>query len=190
MVSDEVAERHFVCDLSACKGACCVSGDAGAPLSKEELPILERIWPEVAPYLDEAHRKAVEEEGVWTEFGPEDYVTPLRDGEECAYVYYENETALCAIEKAWRDGKIDFQKPLSCHLYPIRVSSFAFLEVEALNYHQWDICGPACDLGVKLKVPIYKFLKEPLIRAYGVEFFEKLEYAIQHGESVDELELE
>lgn len=186
LVSDDVAEQHFVCDLNACKGACCVGGDAGAPLLDSELPILERIWPEVAPYLDEEHRAAVESQGKWVKDDWGHLVTPLRDGEECAYVYFENGIALCAIEKAWRDGKVDWPKPISCHLYPIRVSQFDFLEVEALNYHQWEICDPACDLGKKLQVPIYKFLKEPLIRAYGKDFYAALELAIETGESVDE----
>lgn len=190
LVSDDVAEQQFVCDLAACKGACCVGGDAGAPLKQSELAILERIWPEVAPYLDHAHRAAIETQGTWVQEEDGDFVTPLRDGEECAYVYFEEGIALCAIEKAWQDGKISYQKPISCHLYPIRVSQFDFIEVEALNYHQWEICEPACTLGQSLKVPVYKFLKGPLVRAYGEDFYAALELAIETGESVDEVEFE
>lgn len=179
LISEDLAEVEFVCNLTACKGQCCVSGDAGAPLKKEELPILEEIWPLVKPYLDEEHQQAVEQEGVWVEDIDGEYVTPLRDGKECAYVVFEEGYALCGIEKAFRDGKIDWPKPISCHLYPVRVHAFKNLKMEALNYDRWEICNPACDHGKKLGVPVYKFLKEPLIRAFGEKFYHRLSEAIE-----------
>lgn len=175
LLSRDIFEKQFVCDLNACKGACCVKGDAGAPLEKEELKQLEKAYPKVKPYMRKEGIEAVEKQGKHTvdSFDGE-HVTPLVNNAECAYVYFdENNKALCAIEKAWKEGKTDFRKPVSCHLYPIRIQKYR--DFEAVNYDRWDICDPACSLGSKLRVPVYKFTQEALIRKYGKEWFAKLE---------------
>lgn len=175
LISEDIREKRFVCDLSACKGACCVEGDAGAPLDEEEAHILDEIWPHVKPYLSKKSRKAIKEQGKWVQDKWGEYETPLLEGKECAYVIFEHGMALCGIEKAHREGKIDFMKPISCHLYPIRVNHNKTMEVDHLNYDRWDICKPACAHGEKLEVPVYKFLKAPLIRKYGEAWYDKLE---------------
>jgi len=170
LVSEEILEKKFVCDLSACKGACCVQGDAGAPLNNDELGILEEEYANIKDFLREEGRQAIAEEGVYTIDSDGDIVTPLINGKECAYTLFEKDgTASCGIEKAWKAGKTSFRKPISCHLYPIRVSNQT--QYEALNYHAWEICKPACSCGESLKVPVYRFLKDSLIRAYGKEWY-------------------
>ncbi len=171
-ISDEIADEFFVCDLHKCKGACCVEGDMGAPLLFEELDIMEKIYPLVKPYLPESGVKAIEKQGEWLIDEDNDYSTPLVEKKHCAYTIFENGTAKCGIEKAFLDGKIDFRKPVSCHLYPIRVSEYE--QFEALNYSRWEICSPACVLGRELKVEIYKFLEAPLVRKYGQAWYEEL----------------
>jgi hypothetical protein len=165
-----------------------VEGDAGAPLEEEELTILKEVYPEVAPYLSPESRTEILRQGLWTEDWEGEYETPLVKGKECAYVIVENEVALCGIEKAYRDGKITWPKPISCHLYPVRVKKLHSIEVEALNYDTWSICLPACANGKKLKVPLYRFLREPLTRKFGekfyrqmVEIFEAMEAAERSG---------
>lgn len=176
LISELLLERKFVCDLNACKGACCVEGDAGAPLEKEELAELKRIWKKVKPYLRKEGIRAIEKEGLYTVDTDGDYVTPLVDNKECAYVVFDEKgIAKCGIEHAWKEGKISFRKPISCHLYPIRISKLA--DMEALNYSQWHICEPACECGKKLDVKVYRFLREALIRKYGEEWFAQLEAA-------------
>lgn len=175
LISEDVFEKKFVCDLSACKGECCVSGDSGAPLNKKELKILDKIYPEVRPYMNSKGVAAVEKHGSYVLDSDGDYTTTLvADGEECAFVYFdEHNIAKCAIEKAYLDGKIDWKKPISCHLYPIRISEYR--DYDAVNYHSWHICKPACDCGSQLDVPVFKFLKEPLIRRYGEDWYHELE---------------
>jgi len=174
LLSSEVFEKKFVCDLAACKGACCVEGEYGAPLAKEELKTMEDIYEKVAPYLSENGRKAIEEQGTHVTDPDGDHVTPLIDGKECAFTTFDDDgVAKCGIEQAHRDGAIDFYKPISCHLYPIRVTKLK--DFEAVNYHQWHICAPACDCGQKLEVPVYKFLKEPLVRKYGKAWYDEME---------------
>ncbi|MEM7035660.1 MAG: DUF3109 family protein [Bacteroidota bacterium] len=174
LVSDELRTVHFVCDLAACKGACCVEGDAGAPLDPSEKKILEDIYPEVFPYLPPVSRRAIREQGPWTEDIPGMPETPLINDKECAYVVFEEGTAMCAIEMAHRDGKIDWPKPISCHLYPVRLSKLGNVDVEAVNYETWDICEAACTLGKSVKMPLYKFLRQPLTRKFGAEFYAEL----------------
>ncbi len=174
LISEEVFSEEFVCNLSKCKGACCVEGDIGAPLDKAEAKILEDIYDKVKPYLTEEGIKAIEQKGKW-EIDPADneYVTPMVEDRECAYVTFdENGITKCGIEKAYEDGAVDWQKPISCHLYPIRVSEYSTFT--ALNYHRWPICNDACTLGKELQVPVYKFLKTPIIRKYGEEFYTTL----------------
>ena len=178
LVSEDILEKKFVCDLNACKGACCVQGDAGAPLSEEETGILEEEYENFKAYIRPEGREAVSREGAFTIDSDGDLVTPLVGNKECAYTIFDsNGIASCGIEKAWLDGKTSFRKPISCHLYPIRVKKL--VDIEALNYHSWDICKPACQCGSRLEVPVYRFLKDALIRAYGDVWFEQLEEIAQ-----------
>ena len=174
LISEDIFSEEFVCNLSKCKGACCVEGDIGAPLNKEETVILDRIFEQVKPYLRKEGVEAIEAQGAWViDPNDGDYVTPMVEGRECAYVIFDDKgITKCGIEKAYEDGAVDWQKPISCHLYPIRVDEYRTFT--ALNYHKWDICSDACTLGRELQVPIYKFVKTPLIRKYGEEFYETL----------------
>lgn len=175
LISEDVLERKFVCDLNACKGACCVAGDSGAPLDKEELSVLDSVLEKVKPYMTKKGIKAVEKQGAWEVDSDGDYTTTLvSEGAECAFVYFnEDKVACCAIEKAWSEKKTDWQKPISCHLYPVRITRYK--NYDAVNYHRWDVCKAACDCGTKLDVPVYKFLKAPLIRKYGKDWYRRLE---------------
>lgn len=174
LISEEIFSEEFVCNISKCKGQCCIDGDAGAPLLKEELPILDEIYPKVKPFLSEQGILAIEKNGRY-EIDPLDgeFVTPLINGGACAYVIEDEKgNTKCGIEKAYEQGVIGWQKPISCHLYPIRITEYK--EFSAVNYHHWEICSDACQLGKELKVPVYQFLKTPLIRKYGTEFYENL----------------
>lgn len=174
LVSEVLFEKKFLCDLEACKGACCVQGDAGAPLEKDEVIFLKQNLEKIKPYLRKEGIKAIEKEGTSVLDREGDAVTTLVEGAECAYTVFDKSgTASCGIEKAWEAGKIDFQKPISCHLYPIRVSKIA--SMEALNYSKWDICDPACKLGEQKGLKVYRFLKNALIRKYGQAYFNILE---------------
>lgn len=177
LISEDLFEEEFVCNLSKCKGACCVEGDIGAPLEKEEAAILDSIYEKIKPYLTADGIEAIEQKGTW-EIDPSDgdYVTPMVGNRDCVYVTFDdNGITKCGIEKAYEDGAIDWQKPISCHLYPIRVQQYS--SFEALNYHEWHICSDACALGKELQVPVYKFLKTPLIRKYGESFYQTLSEA-------------
>ena len=174
VVSTQIFDQKFVCDLNACKGACCIKGDAGAPLTLEEVDILEESLDQIKPYLRDEGIKAIDEQGVFYMDQDNEPVTTLVNDAECAFVFFDEKgITKCGIEQAHKEGKIDFKKPISCHLYPIRTKVFD--DFTALNYDKWDICAPACDCGSKLDIPVFKFLKEPLIRAYGEEFFKELE---------------
>ncbi|MES2680799.1 MAG: DUF3109 family protein [Bacteroidota bacterium] len=175
LISEDLLEKKFVCDLNACKGACCVAGDSGAPLDEEELPILDSILEKVKPFMVKNGIAAIEKNGAYVIDGDGDYTTTLvREGAECAFVFFdETNTAKCAIEKAFNEGVISWKKPMSCHLYPVRITKHK--GYDAVNYSKWDICKPACECGKKLDVPVYRFLKEPLIRKYGKNWFKQLE---------------
>lgn len=175
VVSSEIFEQRFCCNLPRCLGMCCVHGDSGAPLTPNEAITIEQIIDRVKPYMTTKGIAAIQEQGVALTDSDGDLVTPLIDGKECAFTVFENGIATCAIEKAWNDGKIDFQKPISCHLYPIRIKEYS--NFTAINYHQWEVCAPARELGKHLNLPVYKFLKDALIRAYGNEFYSHLEEA-------------
>ncbi len=173
ILSDDVREQFFVCDLEKCKGACCVEGDLGAPLLESELETMKEIYPAVAPYLSREGRAEIERQGTYVLDEDGEYSTPTIDGRECAYAIYDTKGILkCGIEQAYNDGKVDFKKPVSCHLYPIRITKYS--EYEAVNYDRWHICSPACSLGRELSVPVYKFLKEALIRKYGKDWYDRL----------------
>ncbi len=176
LVSEDILEKKFVCDLLSCKGACCVEGASGAPLEQDEIKILEEIFEEVKPYMDKDGIKAIEKQGFYVIDEDGDFTTPLIKGAQCAFVYFdEKKIAKCAIEKANKEGKVSFQKPISCHLYPIRITKTK--TYEALNYHKWKLCAPACKNGDALGVRVYEFLKAPLIRKYGEQWYEKIEQA-------------
>jgi hypothetical protein len=174
IISTEIFSKNFVCDLSACKGACCVEGDAGAPLSIEEVDIIEEEIESYKPYMRKEGIEAVEKSGVFYMDIDNEPVTTLVNSSECAFVYFDrNGITKCAIEKAYREGKTTFQKPISCHLYPIRIKKYE--KFTAINYHTWQICEPACACGDQLEVSVYKFLKDPLIRAFGADFYKELQ---------------
>lgn len=173
LVSEEILEEAFVCDLKACRGACCVEGSAGAPLEDSETAILDEVFPDVRPYLRPEGVRAIEEQGTFVRGTDGGWETPLVDGKECAYVVFENGIAHCGLERANASGAISWKKPVSCHLYPVRVREYS--QITAVNYHQWHICDPACRLGSSLKVPVYIFVKEALIRKFGAQWYANLE---------------
>lgn len=180
--SDDIIDHHFVCDLLKCKGACCVEGDLGAPLEEEELTQVENAFPAVEKYLTPEGKAAIKEQGLYIFDEDGEFSTPTVDGKECAYAFYDPKGILkCGMEKAWLEGESKFRKPISCHLYPIRVQNYA--KYKALNYDRWSICSPACSNGEALKVPIYKFLKEPLIRKFGAEWYAELETEVAKREA-------
>lgn len=182
LISYDVVEEQFMCNLEACKGACCWEGDFGAPLETEELHTLENIYELIKDYLSPEGRAVIEAEGTYAYFkGQKDYGTPLIANGACAYMTYDEKgVATCGIEQAYNDQKIDFRKPISCHLYPIRVQKEKKTDFEALNYDRWDICSAACEKGKAHKMPVYKFAKSALIRKYGADFYEELEAAASY----------
>lgn len=174
IVSEDILEKNFICNLSACKGACCIEGDSGAPITKDELEILEAELENIKPYLTAVSLEAIKTQNFWEKDTDGDLVTTCLPTGECNFSLRDEAGMLkCGIEQAYRDGKASIQKPLSCHLYPIRISNVG--EFEALNYHRWDICKPACKLGEEHQVPVYQFLKEPLIRKFGADWFNELD---------------
>lgn len=182
LISDEIISEQFVCDLDKCKGDCCVDGDAGAPLENEELKNLAEVYDQVQPYLTKEGISEIEKTGKYLydqEFG---WVTPTIANGMCAYGNVDkNGIVKCGIEEAYNDGKITWKKPISCHLFPIRIKKSK--KGDLVNYEpREDLCSAACVLGKKLKVPVYQFLKEPIIRKYGEEFFEALEATAKHTE--------
>ena len=180
IVSDDIADKFFVCHIEKCKGACCIEGDLGAPLEVDELAILEQIYQDIEPYLSVEGRAAVVEQGLYVRDFEGDFSTPTIKNRECAYAIYDKQRNLkCGIEQAYLDGKSSFRKPISCHLYPIRTKKYG--DFEALNYNRWDICSPACSFGEHLGVPLYKFLKEPLIRKYGESWYQELVAQIENN---------
>lgn len=173
LVSEEILQNDFVCNLSACKGACCVEGDAGAPLTEAETQKLKEIYPKVKPFLRKQGVEAIEQQGAFVVGDDGEFETTLIDGKDCAYVIFDKKTALCGIEQAYNQGEVDWKKPVSCHLYPVRVKDFS--EFQAVNYDRWEICDDACTLGASLEVPVYKFVKEALIRKFGKDWYSELE---------------
>lgn len=173
LVSEELFEEYFCCDLAACKGICCVEGDSGAPLEIEEVEEIENSLEIIKKYMSTEGIDAVEEQGIFEIDEDGDLTTTLIGGAECAYSITENGITLCAIEKAFRAGELDFKKPISCHLYPIRVTKFSN-DTVGLNYHRWPICGSAVKCGTANKIKVYQSLKEPIIRAFGETFYQYL----------------
>jgi hypothetical protein len=178
IVSSELLTSHFTCNLKACKGACCVMGDSGAPLEDDEVEILKEIYPKLKPFLREESIATIDKQGTSVVDFENDKVTPLNNGKECAYTLFKNGIALCGIEKAYNEGVISFRKPLSCHLYPVRIKKYK--ASDAVNYDRWDICKPAITLGENLKMPVYRFVKDALGRKYGEEWFNLLDTAARN----------
>jgi len=174
IVSEDIIEKDFVCNLNACKGECCIAGEAGAPLDEDETKIMSRIYDDVKPFLRPEGIAAIEAQGTHIETELGDLETPLVNGKECAYVTFNDKGwASCGIEDAYNAGKTDWHKPISCHLYPVRVQKYS--SFAAVNYHRWPICDDACTLGQELKVPVYKFTKAALVRKFGEEWYTELE---------------
>ena len=176
IVSLDLLRECFACDLSRCKGICCVEGNAGAPLEIEEVATLEAQYETYKPYMTPEGIAAVERQGFMVVDDEGDYTTPLVGDAECAYSYTENGVTLCAVERAFREGRCSFRKPISCHLYPIRVVRFSNGSL-GLNYHRWEVCRPAVECGRRLGIPVYKALREPIVRRFGEEFYRALEAA-------------
>lgn len=179
LVHEDVLKQEFVCNLNKCKGICCVEGDSGAPLEHHEKLILEEIYPKIKHLLAPKGIEAIEQFGTSVTDYDGDLTTTCVDGnKECAYVTFENGITKCAIEKAYEQGLVDWKKPISCHLYPIRITKYP--EFDALNYDRWHICHDACSFGRELNVKVFEFLKEPLIRKYGEQWYNELEVVAQN----------
>lgn len=173
ILSDEIFEENFICDLCKCKGQCCVDGESGAPLTQEEYEAIKEILPEIWNDLSQAARELIAKQGIAYVDTDGELVTSIINGEECVFTYFDAEgICKCAIDNAYREGRIDVQKPISCHLYPIRIKEYS--DFTAVNYHRWSVCKPAVKLGKKEGVKIYEFLKEPLIRKFGVEWYDEV----------------
>ncbi|MES2892593.1 MAG: DUF3109 family protein [Bacteroidota bacterium] len=182
LVSDEIIEDQFVCDLNKCKGGCCVDGDAGAPIAKAERKHLDEVYDAVLPYLNQESRDELKRQGKYVydkEFG---WVTPTIDSKVCVYGIVDKKGIVkCGIEQAYNDGKVSWKKPISCHLFPIRIQQSRDKKTDYVNYEpREDLCSAACTLGKQLKIPVYVFLKEALVRKYGTEFYETLEATAKH----------
>ena len=182
VVSFELFEQQFCCDLAICRGECCIEGDSGAPLEDDEVDKLQEILPLVWDDLSEASKEIINKQGVAYEDEDGDMVTSIVHGRECVFTYTdESGICKCAIEKAHREGKTDFYKPISCHLYPVRLAEYKAFT--AVNYHRWQVCACAEQLGHKLTIPVYKFLKTPLIRKFGEEWYNELDEAAKAYEA-------
>ncbi len=182
LLSDQILKEQFVCDLSKCKGACCVDGDAGAPLEKSELKEIDKVFEHVLPYLDTTSKSEIDRQGRYVYDKEYGWVTPTINSKVCVYGIIDKEGIVkCGIEQAYLDGKIKWKKPLSCHLFPIIVKKSNDGISEFANYEpREDNCKAACVLGKKLKVPVYEFLKEPLVRKFGHKFYDSLDATAKH----------
>ncbi len=172
VVSRDIIEQKFVCDLKVCKGNCCVYGDSGAPMEQQEIDQIRDNFDQIAPFMQAEGIKSIKKQGFAVKDNDGEWTTPLIDDNECAYCYFDNGIARCAIEKAFQEGKINFRKPISCWLYPIRIARYNSLT--ALMYHRWNICQSGVVCGSKLGIPLYVFLKEPLIVKFGNEWYNEL----------------
>ncbi len=182
LVSETVIKEAFACNLSACKGACCVEGDYGAPLTNKEVVTLGQLLEDIFPYLPQKSREVIREQGFSKPQDEGDGVeTELMADGACVFMGRDElGITFCGIEKAYNAGDIDFKKPVSCHLYPIRINKNKFTGFEAMNYDQWDICSPACDNGQKKGIKVFEFAKDAIIRKYGEEFYDELSAAAEH----------
>lgn len=173
LISDDLFEEQFICDLCKCKGQCCVDGESGAPLTREEHDLIQSILPEIWDDLSPKAQELITRQGIAYNDTDGELVTSIVNGEECVFIYFdENGICKCAIDTAYREGRIPVQKPISCHLYPIRLTDYP--DFTAVNYHRWSVCRPAVKLGRKEGVPLYRFLREPLIRRFGESWYNKV----------------
>ena len=172
IISLDLLEKKFICDLPRCNGNCCRYGDSGAPLTSAEVKILEDLKDEIMPYLRDEGKKAIAEKGTSLKDFEGDMVTPLIGTDECAYTVLEGNIYMCGIERAWSDGKIHFRKPVSCHLFPVRIKQYS--EFRAVNYEEWSICLPAVEKGRKEGKYAYQFLKDPIIRVLGEDVYDQI----------------
>ena len=173
ILSDEIFEENFICDLCKCKGQCCVDGDSGAPLSRKEYHEINEILPEIWDDLTPKAQEVINKQGIAYNDYDGELVTSIIDGKECVFAFYdENGVCKCAIDNAYREGRISTPKPISCHLYPIRLKEYE--EFTAVNYHRWSVCEPAVELGNRQSIPIFRFLKEPLIRKFGEDWYSEV----------------
>ena len=185
IVSLDVVTKRFVCDLKKCKGACCIEGDGGAPLEDVEADKIAEYLPDILPYLSKQSIETIAQKGIYEIDEDGDKLTVLNPGLECSYSIVENGIMFCGIEKAFNDGKIPFRKPISCYLYPIRLTKYTAFE--AVNYHTWSICKHAREKGKKDNVKVYEFLKAPLIEKFGQEWYENLEKVIADNDGFEKL---
>jgi hypothetical protein len=172
LVSLDLLEENFTCDLRQCRGACCVLGDSGAPLLDDEVEKLKIIYHDIRKFLRPEAREVIEKKGIYYIDADGEPVTQLNNGKECVFTLFEKGIARCGIEKAFEEGETDFRKPVSCHLYPVRIRKYK--DFTAVNYDKWSICGPAILLGNRKKIPVYRFAKDALIRRFGGEWFKEL----------------
>lgn len=174
IISLDIFEKHFLCDLNSCKGACCVKGDSGAPLTNKEISIIEANIDLIKPNMRKEGIDEIDKNGIFYIDDENEPVTNLINNEECAFVYFDkNKVARCSIEKTYRDKRINFIKPISCHLYPIRVKKLN--SYQAINYNKWDICKSAIKCGIAKKVKVFSFLKDAIIRMWGLDFYKQIE---------------
>lgn len=179
IISRDILEKDFLCDLQKCKGACCIEGDSGAPVTPEEVILIEKIYPQLKKYLPEKHLNTINSMGFAVIDSDGDLVTPLVDNRQCVYSFFNDQGILtCSIEKAFNDKMTNFRKPLSCHLFPVRITEYK--RFDAVNYEKLKICKPAIACGKVNRMPLYLFLKDPLIRKYGEEWYGELEIAAQY----------
>ncbi len=181
IISTDILTTKFCCDITKCKGICCVEGNAGAPLEIEEVDILESQYNNYSEYMTQEGRDVIAKEGFMIVDLDGDYTTPLINDSECAFSFKEGDITLCAIEKAYKEGKTGFYKPISCHLYPIRLANFSNGST-GLNYHRWGVCSSALENGAKIGVPMYRVLEAPITRRFGTDFYKALEIAAKFME--------
>ena len=185
LLSPDIITERFCCDYEKCKGVCCIEGNAGAPVSIDEIGEIEEVLDDVWQDLSPQAQAVIDRQGVAYTDQEGDLVTSIVNGKDCVFTCYDRGNCLCALEKACRAGKTTFLKPLSCSLYPIRAKQFDHGMV-GLNYHQWDVCKDAMKLGMQLDMPVYRFLKEPLIRCFGEEWYAELETLADEVTHIDQ----
>jgi len=179
IISTDLFDKKFVCDLKKCKGACCIEGDSGAPLTPAEAEIIENEYSHFRNFLPPEHQMEIKKQGFSVIDSDGDLVTPLVNNRQCAYSFYDKDGILkCSIEKAFLEGKCNFRKPISCHLFPVRITEYN--RFDAINYEELEVCKPGLEYGNKLQIPLYKFLQEPLIRKYGKEWYKEVEIAAEY----------
>lgn len=172
LVSLDLFEKRFVCQLKKCRGVCCVEGDIGAPLEEEEVALIEKDMEKIKPYMTRPALRLLKTQNFYIRDSEADLVTCCIDGKDCIFVYREKGINKCAIEKAWMEKKINFQKPISCHLYPVRLNKIDTLTF--VNYNKWNICDPALEYGKENNVPLFVFLKDALVRKFGKLWYDEL----------------